>query len=342
MRTPSLFAAVFVALQLGSYSSAKPSEPTPASIVANVVEAAENLLDSLDESQQEQILYDFDDKEQRERWSNLPTSMVKRGGIPWADLDDTQQQALLQLIKTTLSEAGYRQVIENVDGDEYLREHGGRADFGWHEFYISLLGKPSTSEPWMWQFGGHHLAINATIVGDRITLAPTLTGGQPMEYQVDGNQVRQMAEEQDQAFELIGSLTPEQLRQTVLADRHTKMIFGPGKDGVKPKQEGISASALNESQRKLLLQLIGSRVRMLNDVHAKLRMNRIENDLGDTWFAWFGPTTPGSAATYRIQGPTVLIEYAPQRMGKDATDHVHAMYRDPTNDYGAGLIAKEP
>jgi hypothetical protein len=39
-------------------------------------------------------------------------------------------------------------------------------------------------------------------------------------------------------------------------------------------------------------------------------------------------------AYYRIQGPTLVIEYAPQTLGGDPTNHIHTMYRDPTNDYG--------
>lgn len=341
MKTNHSIAALLTVLLLASPLVAKTSELTPTKVVEGVVESANSFLQSLSESQRMQTLYEFDDDEQRRRWSNLPTGMVKRGGIRWGDLDDAQQQALLALLKATLSADGYQQVLDNVGGDEYLRQNGGRSDFGWHEFYVSILGKPSTTEPWMWQFGGHHLAINATIVDDHITLSPTLTGGQPMRYDVEDRQIRQMAEELDKAFELVGTLSSEQLNQAVLADSHTQMIFGPGEEGAQPKQEGISAKELSVSQRKLLLELIGSRIRMLNATHAKLRMQRIEKDLDDTWFAWFGPTKSGSAATYRIQGPTVLIEFAPQRMGNDATDHVHAMYRDPSNDYGAGFLEKK-
>jgi hypothetical protein len=33
------------------------------------------------------------------------------------------------------------------------------------EYYLAILGEPSATQPWMIQFGGHHLAINMTIVG---------------------------------------------------------------------------------------------------------------------------------------------------------------------------------
>ena len=42
-------------------------------------------------------------------------------------------------------------------------------------------------------------------------------------------------------------------------------------------------------------------------------------------------------AYFRIQGPTVLIEYAPRAA---ATDHIHTFYRDPTNDYGTKTAAR--
>jgi hypothetical protein len=42
-------------------------------------------------------------------------------------------------------------------------------------------------------------------------------------------------------------------------------------------------------------------------------------------------------AYYRIQGPKLVIEYAPQRLGGDPSTHIHTMYRDPTND---GVISE--
>jgi hypothetical protein len=64
-------------------------------------------------------------------------------------------------------------------------------------------------------------------------------------------------------------------------------------------------------------------------------MADMEKHVDDTWFAWSGPTDEGTAAYFRVQGPTVFIEYAPQRLGGDATKHIHTIYRDPTNEYGA-------
>ena len=40
---------------------------------------------------------------------------------------------------------------------------GGGPAFGEDEYYLAFLGTPSTTTPWMLQFGGHHLAINLTM-----------------------------------------------------------------------------------------------------------------------------------------------------------------------------------
>ena len=72
---------------------------------------------------------------------------------------------------------------------------------------------------------------------------------------------------------------------------------------------------------------------------ASARMAQLKSDLNETRFAWSGPTNfqPGNNITayYRIQGPHLVIEYAPQN--DEPTNHVHTIYRDPTNDYGRQL-----
>ena len=72
------------------------------------------------------------------------------------------------------------------------------------------------------------------------------------------------------------------------------------------------------------------------DPNDKAKMDEMKKNIQETWFAWSGPTTNGSAAYFRIQGPTLVIEYAPQ----GGVDHIHTIYRDPTNDYGAKITQK--
>ena len=101
---------------------------------------------------------------------------------------------------------------------------------------------------------------------------------------------------------------------------------------------------MNEKQRAMLLDVISEWAGIIHETAAAARMAELRAEINEMWFAWSGPVTaaPGSniAAYYRIQGPHVVIEYAPQQMGGDPAMHVHTMYRDPTNDYGRKPAAK--
>ena len=94
--------------------------------------------------------------------------------------------------------------LQIVEADEQLK-HSERENpmFGKDIYYISILGTPSEKEPWMLQFGGHHLAVNVTIAGEQGVLTPTLTGAQPSLYTVNGKTVRPLGGESDKALALL-------------------------------------------------------------------------------------------------------------------------------------------
>jgi hypothetical protein len=210
--------------------------------------------------------------------------------------------------------------------------------FGKDLYYISLLGTPSEKTPWMLQFGGHHLALNITIDGERGILTPTLTGAQPALFTENGKTVRPLGGESDKAIALLNALDENQRKQAILSYRLADLVLGPGQDGKTIQPEGLKATNMNGKQRALLIDIISEWAGIIHESAAAARMAQLKADIDETWFAWSGPTTvtPGSNITayYRIQGPHLVIEYAPQTLGGDPALHVHTMYRDPTNDYG--------
>ena len=169
---------------------------------------------------------------------------------------------------------------------------------------------------------------------------------------VDADEVLRVSErnnpmfgkENDKAFALMGSLDEGQRSQAILGYRVSDLVLGPGKDGKTIQPEGLRASAMNDAQRSMLFDLITEWTGIVHESAAKERLAELKAGLNDTWFAWSGPTTAVSGrngtAYYRIQGPKVVIEYAPQSMGGDPSMHIHSMYRDPTNDYGRKPAAK--
>jgi uncharacterized protein DUF3500 len=210
--------------------------------------------------------------------------------------------------------------------------------FGKDLYYISILGTPSETNPWMLQFGGHHLALNITIAGERGILTPTLTGAQPALYTLNGKTVRPCGAESDKALALLNALDDPQRKKAILSFKMADLVLGPGQDGKTIQPEGLKASEMNPKQRAMLLDVISEWAGIVHESAAAARMAELKADLNETWFAWSGPTTaaPGNNITayYRIQGPHLVIEYAPQQLGGDPALHLHTMYRDPTNDYG--------
>jgi uncharacterized protein DUF3500 len=307
---------------------------------AGVVAAAGKFLVSLNDDQRSKVVFDFKDAAQRKRWSNLPTSMVKRGGLRMGDLTKAQRDGVLAVLKAALSPSGYAKIVQIVEADESLKINDkrggptGAAMFGHDNYYVSFLGQPSATDPWMIQYGGHHLGINFTLVGEHGTLAPSHTGAQPALYELEGKTVRPLGHETDKAFDLMTSLSQAQRKKAILGFQMHDLVLGPGKDGQTIQPEGIQGADLTDKQRAMLLDLAFEWVGIQQEAIAKVKMADLKKNLAETWFAWSGPTEKGGAAYFRIQGPTVIIEYAPQRLGGDAAKHLHTIYRDPTNEYG--------
>jgi hypothetical protein len=271
-------------------------------------------------------------------WSNFPVSDVPRPGLPIGTFSAVQRDAEMHLLQVLLSPKGYQKVLDIMGSDQALSDGGTNFSSGTAYYTIGIFGAPSTTTPWMLEFGGHHLGLNVTIAGQQGVMTPTLTGAQPSVYTSNGKTIRVLAQESDKAFALLSALNEAQRKQAILNYRVDDLVLGPGHAGGTIQPEGLKASALNERQREMLLDVISEWAGIINDAHAIPRMAEIKAGLDDTYFAWSGPTTqePGKniSAYYRIQGPKVAIEFSPQGVGGDPTMHVHTIYRDPTNDYG--------
>jgi Protein of unknown function (DUF3500) len=347
----SVLLAVSVGSTLASagFSVSRTAQPDA---TAAAVAAANAFLTTLDQGQRARANIDLNAKT-RTIWSNLPTGTTmqvgatERNGLKLGDMTPAQEKAALALVASTLSRDGFQKAMAIVDADQVLETRSAstrpattRVRFGRAEYYVAVLGKPSTTDPWMIQFGGHHLAINVTLAGRQSVLTPSHTGTQPASYQVEGRTIRPLGDENDRAFALVNALNPDQQKQAILGVEVRNLVLGPGTDGQVIQPEGVRASTFTAPQRTMLVELIREWVGILGDEAAAARMKEIQAGLAETYFAWAGPTTNGKGAYFRIQGPTLLIEYAPQGQGDNSIDHIHTIYRDPTNDYAAKVTRR--
>ena len=123
---------------------------------AKIVSSADAFLATLDPTQKAKVLFEFNDEKQRLRWSNLPASVSPRAGLKLGDLSESQRKAALGLLAATLSKQGYEKTLAIMEGDEVLKSSSGASGnmFGRDLYFISILGKPSSKDPWLLQFGG--------------------------------------------------------------------------------------------------------------------------------------------------------------------------------------------
>lgn len=319
-----------------------PTAPTTSAADATrrVVDATQALLAKLDATGRAKVQFPFHGP-QKARWSNLPTGIFAREGLRLADLSPAQRTAAMAVVAAALSPQGYRKVVDIMEGDEVLRRGanangpaggGRRPTFGKDEYYLAFVGTPSSTTPWMLQFGGHHLAINLTLgSGGQASMTPSLPATQPGSFTVEGRSIRPLGGEVDKGLALVTALSDQQREHAVLKYRVADLVLGAGQDGRTIQPEGIRASALTPPQQAMLLDLVGEWTGIMADAYAGPRLAEIAASLPQTYFAWSGATTAGSASYFRIQGPTLVIEFSPQ----GSLDHIHTIYRDPTNDYGA-------
>ena len=318
---------------------------------SRTVAATEAFLATLDDAQREQVTYDFDSDE-KSGWSNFPVPVVERPGLPFSDMSEEQQQAVMAILQAALSEEGYEKTVGIMVGDQVVREQEDNPDLFGLDFYgPAIFGTPSETEPWMLQFNGHHLGLNLTVDGEDNVLTPSFVGVQPAEYTLDqagdltafepasvldSGTIRPMGTENDEAFELMNALDAQQQDQATLDYEVGDLVLGPGEDGRVLEPEGLPASEMDADQQAMLLDLVRQWVGIINEETAQARMSEIEDGLNETYFAWAGPTTNGELIYYRITGPTLHIEFSHQ-MGDVL--HIHSVYRDPTNDYGEQSVS---
>ena len=307
-----------------------------------VVAAANLFLDSLDDNQRQEATYPFTDNLQRANWSNFPEGMVPRGGVKLGSLSELQRVNLDTLLGELLSEDGVKNITYQLAAEDMLVSDDlfGVTKYGSEYFYVAFLGEPSTTKPWMFQFGGHHLAINATVFGPNISFSPMLTGGQPLHLSLDGEDIFIIQRETEAAQAFMESLTNDQREQVVRAEQPIGLLLGPGKYGVTVAPEGIKGSELTAMQRTLLLDVIDARLGFMNNDDYAEKMKTVVAGIEDTHFGWWGQQDELGETYFRVTSPSLVLEYS-LRNDDGTLDHSHNMYRELDNDYGSAWIRAE-
>ena len=311
-----------------------------------VVDAAKAFLKKLSDDQALKTMFPVDDIEWRS-WDNR--HFYRRRGVGFNEMNESQRELAFGLMKASLSAKGLKKSQDIMKLNGTLAELADNFDeYGEWLYWITIMGDPSETKPWGWQIDGHHLIINYFVLGDQVVMSPVFVGSEPV-HAVSGKlkSTIVLQDEQNKGDALIQALTKEQQKEAILSSVKdgNNAVAQAYKDNINLDYAGIPVSKLDDTQKKLLLDVVEEFVGIARDGHAKVKMAEVEKHLDRTWFAWVGGTEDDSVFYYRIHSPVVLIEFdherrvAPFRSREPTRDHIHALIRTPNgNDYGKDLL----
>jgi len=309
-------------------------------------EAAEAFLDSLSAEQRAKTLFPIDTDEWR-KWSNIHPTLM-RHGTPLFEMNDHQRDCAFALMRESLSQHGFEEALNVMHLNETVLEMTGRLnEYGEDLYWLSIMGKPSSTEPWGWQWDGHHLIINYFILGDQVVVTPNFLGAEPVHAKTGKYAgLRIFQDDEERGLALARSFSAAQRAQAVIAPETSGDDFTTAfRDNLVLDYAGIRYEALSGGQHDLLLDVIGYHVARMHSGHADIKMKEVKDHLHETHFCWMGGIADDSTFYYRVQSPVIIIEFDHQRgiafreHTKPYKDHIHVIIRTPNgNDYGKDLL----
>lgn len=308
----------------------------------DLVSAANTFIISLDSSQKIKALYPFDVDE---RYSFHYFPIENRKGIPLSELKPNQRQMAFALMRTCLSEQTIKKAKDIMALDAILKqaEHRKPDDHfrDPERYYFAIFGIPAKGTIWGWRVEGHHVSYNFSVDKNQLVSGtPGFLGANPAVVQEGpqkGEQV--LKDETEMGFAFLHSLSKEQLQKTIISkEAPGDILTYINRKAMIDHPAGISFANLNASQKQHFLELLNLFVHRYTKLFADNMLKEIQQaGLDHLQFAWAGDMENGIGHPhyYRIQGPTLIIEYDNTQ---NNANHVHTVVRDLKNDFGGDLL----
>jgi hypothetical protein len=312
----------------------------------NMVSAATAFLGTMSADQKKQAVFDFDSAE-RFNWHFIPlqdpkTRKYTRKGLPLEEMSAEQKKAALALVRAGTSAAGDVAATTIMSLEAILLEQEGPKSAmvrnpQW--YFFTVFGNPSKTGKWGWRVEGHHLSMNFTMEGTQVVAStPCFFGANPAEVKTGKDKGKRiLPQAEDYARELFKSLDPDQQKVA-----HQDKPFGePAAQKKTPtnigKAVGVAGAKMTKEQKETLQKLLKSYTdRMPADVSAIEYKQATEGGLDNIYFAFTGSTEPGKGYTYRVQGPTFVVEFLNMQAdsGGNPANHIHSCWRRIKGDFG--------
>jgi hypothetical protein len=177
------------------------------------------------------------------------------------------------------------------------------------------------------------------VEGEITVSSPTFLAANPAEVP-DGPRrgMRALARQEDAGRAMLSALTPEQREIAVQEDIPVRDVVARVALDIDPLEPvGVAASALDEAQREILMEIVHAYTDVMTDEIAALRLAKIDDaGVGNLRFAWAGGTKRGEMSYFRVQGPTFLIEFSNTM---NDPNHIHSGWREFGAEFGRDVLA---
>jgi hypothetical protein len=302
----------------------------PADPAAEMAAAAQRFLESLSGETRATMRSIFEDEE-RLNWHYIPRS---RFGVPFKDMTPPQRELGDALLRTAMSDEGYKKVGQVRVLDRVLFEQTKNPIRDEDFYFFAVFGSPGAANDWGWRVEGHHISLNFTLRNGRVvSTTPLFIGANPALVR-EGSQkgLRVLSAEEDLGRQFLNALRGSLRSKAVISRTAPPDILAmPGKTAQLP-QQGVSLGELPPEQAQQLMGLVEMYARRLRRELADAELTRIwQAGIEKIYFAWAGGRDPGQPHYYRILGPTFVIEYDNTQ---DNANHIHTAWRDPQHDFG--------
>jgi hypothetical protein len=312
-----------------------------------MTDAASKFLGALDAEQGKRATFAFDDKE-RFRWFFTPQQKAKKStrfGLPLEDMTADQKKLARALVVASTSEVGYKDVATIMSLESILLDFekgtGPVRNPQW--YFFTVFGKPTKTGRWGWRVEGHHLSLNFTVdAGKVVSATPSFFGANPAEVKSGKSKgLRPLAGSVDKFRALLELLSADEkkvAKQAKLFPEVEEAVKVPGVG----KPVGLPAAKMTAPQKAALEKLIDVYADRMPPAVADHERARLKTAGFDTiYFAYGGSeAVEGKPYSYRIQGPTFVIEFVNEQAdaGKNPANHIHSAWRNIKGDFG--LAAK--
>ena len=325
-----------------SQTDMKPRQITGANL-SDMSKTASVFLQTLSEKQKAKIQFGFNEEE-RYNWHYIPRS---RKGLTLNEMTSQQIKDAFGLLRTALSDTGFNKASSIIQLENILREVESRPSNDTYRdagnYFFSIFGNPATDKIWGWRLEGHHVAFNFSSKDNRLVSGtPGFLGSNPAVV-LSGSEKGKyiLKDETELGFALLYSLSKEQKDKAIISNKAPgEILTAASRHAMINDPKGILYNELSSSQQQIFMQLLSIYIHRYTRTFAQVMMKEIEEaGLNNLRFAWAGDQQPGIGHPhyYRIQGPTIIIEY--DNVQNDA-NHIHTVIRDLKNDFGGDELLK--